>query len=151
LNFAGRSRLTFTHREEDYPDEEYPEESRYPEDAEYLDHIEELRNKFSELIPGSTDSVQVYRAKDERMDERVVGNIAIQFSPYDHDGGSDGRTPQARVRIFCEGRQEPVIDRSWDSQFASGTAGETGSKLLPLGPPREIHFQLANSIFSLWF
>lgn len=70
----------------------------------------------------------IYTPEDQASMGEAFGVLTIQYSPYDHDGGSDGGRPQARVRVFAEARQEAVIDKSWDSPFASGTAGGQGGK-----------------------
>jgi len=88
--------------------------------AEYSDKINALRQKISSLIPGSSDKITFYSPSDPGQEKLTWGVVSAQYSPYDHDGGDDGRMPQARIRVFCEGRQEPVIDRSWDSPFVSG-------------------------------
>lgn len=95
--------------------------------ARYPEQIELLRGEFAQLIPGSSDTVTYYTQHDSRITrEALRGNIAIQYSPYDHGGGSDGNTPQARVRVFCENQRIPVLDKSWDSPYASTSTG-TGS------------------------
>lgn len=86
----------------------------------YPEQVDMLTDKFAELIPGSGFKVRTYHDSDPAVPEKVEGAIIAQYSPYDHDAGEDKCTPQARVRIFYENQQEAVIDKSWDSQFASG-------------------------------
>ncbi|KAK9419941.1 putative SGNH hydrolase-type esterase domain-containing protein [Seiridium unicorne] len=102
-------------------------------DRKYGGHIDQFKAKFAEILPGSHYSESTYvglEADDYRaanqpfpMPEDIIGTIAVQYTPYDHDGGDDNCTPIARVRIFYENNKDAVIDRSWPA-----TKEQLGSK-----------------------
>jgi hypothetical protein len=41
----------------------------------------------------------------------------VQYTPYDHNGGRGRRQciPQAKVRVYYENHQDPVIEKTWDA------------------------------------
>jgi len=84
--------------------------------VKYSRQINQLKSEFADQIPGSSTETGTYSDQDPAVPEDLRGVIAIQYTPYDHDGGSDGCTPQARVRVFYENHQTAVIDKSWDSR-----------------------------------
>ena len=82
----------------------------------YQELLDPLVDKFTnKLFNGAKYTQRTYVAKDERIFPRARGVVAIQYSPYDHNGGDDDCTPQARVRMFYENNKEPVMDKSWDA------------------------------------
>jgi hypothetical protein len=90
--------------------------------------IKVLRDRIAEILPGSTDVVGTYEADDPDMHEKVEGVLLVQYTPYDRDGGEDGCTPQARVKVFYEDNKQPMIDKSWDSPFTQGKSKRQSCK-----------------------
>jgi hypothetical protein len=76
-----------------------------------------IERKIRELLPDLPRSnflQKTYVRTDTRILEKALrGAILVQYSPYDHDGGSDGRTPQARARAFIENKSFHVFDKTW--------------------------------------
>ncbi|USW58442.1 Putative SGNH hydrolase-type esterase domain, SGNH hydrolase superfamily [Septoria linicola] len=81
--------------------------------ARYPERIAQLRKKFRQLVPGSNYEERVYSQLDKAVPAVIRGVIAVQYSPYDHDGDDEDCTPQARVRVFNARNREPAIDKSW--------------------------------------
>ncbi|SMY24053.1 unnamed protein product [Zymoseptoria tritici ST99CH_1A5] len=76
-------------------------------------HIDLLRSKLEELIPGARYTEKTY-IKGSPIPPVTMGVIAVQYSPYDHDEGSGNECArQARARVFYENNKQSVIDKSW--------------------------------------
>jgi hypothetical protein len=50
------------------------------------------------------------------VDDELQGTIVAQYTPYDSNGKGRGCVPKARVRVFYENNQRPVIDHSWNAR-----------------------------------
>jgi hypothetical protein len=82
----------------------------------YAGLLEPLVNKFTRtLFDGAEYTQRTYAANDERVFLRGRGVVAVQYTPYDHNGDDNECTPQARVRMFYEDNKDPVIHKSWDA------------------------------------
>ncbi|SMR52547.1 unnamed protein product [Zymoseptoria tritici ST99CH_3D1] len=82
-------------------------------DVRFRAHIDLLRSKLEELIPGARYTERTY-IKGSPIPPVTMGVIAVQYSPYDHDEGSGNEcTRQARARVFYENNKQSVIDKSW--------------------------------------
>ncbi|XXH00074.1 hypothetical protein Hte_006416 [Hypoxylon texense] len=81
----------------------------------------------------------------------LVGVVAVQYTPYDHDGGGNDCTPMARMKIFYENNKDPVIDKSWpalpeqvnkngfrDACLPSTSTSDTTISTLTTTPPSPI-------------
>ncbi|KAI1761293.1 hypothetical protein GGR53DRAFT_506076 [Hypoxylon sp. FL1150] len=89
----------------------------------YPAHITELKNAIQQIVPDSSYQDRTYAFYDRKEWEKIgkeppisrklMGVVAIQYTPYDHDGGDNGCTPMARARIFYENNVDPVLDKSW--------------------------------------
>lgn len=51
------------------------------------------------------------------MSDNVKGTYIVQYTPYDHSLGRGRRScrPQAKVRVFYEYHQVPVIEKTWEA------------------------------------
>lgn len=95
-------------------------------DAEpmYNTLLEPLVNKFTRtLFNGARYIQRTYVAKNQNVFPRGRGVVAVQYTPYDHNGDDDECTPQAKVRMFYEDNKTPVIDKTWDA-----TSSQVNSK-----------------------
>lgn len=86
----------------------------------YANLLTPLVNKFvgkpKSLFRNAKYTQKTYVHHDARIKTSLIrGVVAVQYTPYDHDGGDDGCTPQARVRMFYENNREHIIDKSWDA------------------------------------
>lgn len=67
----------------------------------YEELLETLVNKFTKTLFDGAEYIQeTYVATNEKVPPRGRGVVAIQYTPYDHSGGDDDCTPQAKVRMF---------------------------------------------------
>jgi hypothetical protein len=52
---------------------------------------------------------------DKRVLPRGRGVVAVQYTPWNNNGGDDGCTRKAKVRMYYQGNGDPVIDKTWDA------------------------------------
>lgn len=89
----------------------------------YEDLLKPLVNKFTvKLFKGAEYTQRTYVDHDSRMAELVQGVVAVQYTPWDHNGGDDSCTRQAKVRMFYENNREPVMEKTWDANSNQGNS-----------------------------
>jgi hypothetical protein len=107
----------------------------------YAALLEPLVRKFTNtLFNGAKYTQRTYVANDKEVFARCRGVVAVQYTPYDHNGGDDDCTPQAKVRMFYEDNKEPIIDKTWDatsSQANSKRRRDASCSWLPFASPRQ--------------
>lgn len=83
----------------------------------YKTQIKSLVNKFKgdTLFQGAKHTLKTYVEHDETVVTMGRGVVAVQYTPFQELGGDDGCTPQAKVRVYAQGDNVPVIDRNWDA------------------------------------